>query len=138
MIKIAQYLAQAGFSFGIFTPEEQAFISSIIDDILSLVMALAIASVAIVGPMLLRSVQKKLETSHHAIQWELLSTIATFAVKSAQQTIDPENKTLKFDYAYKIVEDIAKKNGIKFINEEIGRVLIEAAVHTIKKDTPST
>jgi len=138
MIKLFTYFAQAGLSFGIFTPEEQAFISSIIDDILALVMALAIASVAIVGPMLLRSIQKKTEVSHHASQWELLSTIATFAVKSAQQTIDPENKTLKFDYAYKIVEDIAKKNGMKFINEEIGRVIIESAVHTLKKDKPNT
>lgn len=138
MIKLFTYFAQAGLSFGIFTPEEQAFISSIIDDILALVMALAIASVAIVGPMFLRSVQKKVETSHHASQWELLSTIATFAVKSAQQTIDHENKTLKFDYAYKIVETMAQKNGIKFMTEELGRVLIEAAVHTIKKDTPST
>lgn len=138
MIKLFTYFAQAGLSFGIFTPEEQAFISSIIDDILALVMAVAIASVAIVGPMLLRSVQKKVETSHHASQWELLATIATFAVKSAQQTIDHENKTLKFDYAYKIVETMAQKNGIKFMTEELGRVLIESAVHTIKKDTPST
>ena len=139
MVKIFSWVTQVSVSaLGVLTPEQMQELSAFTDGLLSLVLTLSIASLTIVVPMLLRGLQKKIESAKAQEQWKFLAHLAELAVNAAEQSILHKDNTIKYDYAVKIITDAAKHHGIKFVTTEVCRVLIEASVLAAKKGIKTT
>lgn len=135
MAKIILWLAQTGFvASGILTPEQAQELSSIADGFLSLVIIFAILGLAVVLPILLRDLHVKLQASKNETNWALLAKIADHAVYSAEQTILHGDNVTKYDYAAKLLSQIALSHNITGITPEICRLLIESAVYGLRED----
>lgn len=133
MVKIISLLTQGGFAFfGVLTPEQLQVLSVITDEVLAIALVVAISSIVIVLPMLLSSIKNKVETNRRADQWKLLEYITDISVRAAEQSFLPGDNTIKYDYVSKTIADTSKINGIKFINPEICRILIESSVNKYK------
>jgi hypothetical protein len=139
MVKIFSWLTQASVgALGILTPEQMQELAAFTDGLLSLVLTLSVASLTIVVPMLLRGLQKKIESAKAQEEWKLLAHIAELAVNAAEQSILHKDNAIKYDYAVKIITDAANHHGMKFVTAEICRVLIEASVLAAKKGIKTT
>lgn len=135
MTKIISWLAQAGFvSSGMLTTEQAQEFSSLSDSFLSVVLTFAILSLAIVLPVLLRSFHVKLQASKHKTNLALLDTIADRAVYSAEQTILHGDNITKYDYAAKILVQIAASYNITNVTPELCRLLIESSVYDLREN----
>lgn len=134
MFKILQFVGQSGFALGVFTAEQQQIISMIVDDLMSLVITLAVASIGLSLPIILRTFHGKLEIMRIQQGVATMQMIAKMAVRASEQTIHPEDHTLKFDYAAKILEDYASSNRLRGITHDMIRILVESAVFDIKKN----
>lgn len=133
MFKILQYIGQSGFALGIFTTEQQQIISMIVDDLMSLAITLAVASLGLSLPIILRAFHGKIEIMRIQQNVATLQMVAKMAVRTSEQTIHPEDHALKFDYAAKIVEEYASTNRMR-ISHDMVRILVESAVFDIQKN----
>jgi len=135
MAKIISWLAQTGFvSSGLLTTEQAQEFSSIADSFLSVVLTIAIFSLAIVLPVILKDFHVKLQASKHKNNLELLGEIAERAVYSAEQTILHGDNITKYDYAVKVLEQIASSYNVTGVTPELCRLLIESSVYNLRNN----
>jgi len=133
MIKLLSLFVQGSMGLELFDPEQQRVISMIIDDILSIVLALSVGATGISLPMLITALYKKIALSKVQDEWKILTMSADFSVQAADQTINKGENTLKFDYAQETITRVAKNHGIKFADHQIIRLLVESSLSRLKQ-----